>query len=171
VIVVSDTTPLNYLILLGSVDVLPTIFGDVYAPSAVLNELSHPRSPKAVRAWSARPPAWLTVKDPTNPGPATRLGPGETAAIALAEELKADFILMDERKGSREAVGRGLRVAGTLVIIEQAGARGLLDYEETRDRLVNETSFYVGPEVLKASEERFRELRREQERDEPETPQ
>lgn len=163
-IVVSDTTPLNYLILLDSADVLPAIFGRVHAPSSVMNELAHPRGPESVRAWAVSPPGWLTVRDPTHPEPALRFGPGETAAIALAEELNADFILMDERKGSREALGRGLRVAGTLVILEQAGARGLLDYENTRDRLVRETSFYVSPEVLRASEARFRELRREHER-------
>ena len=49
-IVVSDTTPLNYLILIDSVHVLPMLFGSVYAPSAVLRELLHPKTPDAVRA-------------------------------------------------------------------------------------------------------------------------
>jgi predicted nucleic acid-binding protein len=45
-IVVSDTTPLNYLILIGAAHVLPELFGRVYAPTAVIKELSHARSPK-----------------------------------------------------------------------------------------------------------------------------
>jgi hypothetical protein len=48
-IVVSDTTPLNYLILTETDHALPAIFGRVYVPSAVLIELSHPRSPEVVR--------------------------------------------------------------------------------------------------------------------------
>jgi predicted nucleic acid-binding protein len=175
-IVVSDTTPLNYLILIDVADVLPTLFGRVYAPSAVLTELSHPRGPEAVQAWAASPPGWLTVQDPARTDPALRLGPGKSAAIALAAELRADFVLMDERRGTRAAERRGLRVAGALVIMQQAGARGLLDYEATRDRLVDETSFYVTDDVLWKSGGRFRELRRareqargeERERDEPE---
>lgn len=61
--VVSDTSPLNYLILVGCVNVLPQIFGQVYAPPLVLIELGHPRSPVAVRTWAASPPEWLTLKD------------------------------------------------------------------------------------------------------------
>ena len=56
-IVVSDTTPLNYLILIDAADVLPKLFGQVYAPSAVLTELSHTRSPELVRKWASGLPA------------------------------------------------------------------------------------------------------------------
>ena len=55
-IVVSDTTPPNYLILIDSVHVLPTLFGRVYAPSAVMQELSHPKTPERFgRGRAARP--------------------------------------------------------------------------------------------------------------------
>ena len=64
-IVVSDTSPLNYLILTDSIDVLPAIFGRVYAPSAVVNELSHPRSPQEVRTWASSLPEWLRGQYPT----------------------------------------------------------------------------------------------------------
>jgi predicted nucleic acid-binding protein len=157
VIVVSDTTPLNYLILTETLHVLPALFGQVYIPSAVLSELSHAKSPDTVRAFAASPPEWLTVRDPTRTDLTLKLGSGETAAIALAEELKADWVLMDERKGSREAQSRGLRVVGTLTILEEAGAKGLLDYEQTRDRLIGETTFYATKEVLRESERRYRE--------------
>ena len=64
-IVVSDTTPLNYLILIEEAQVLPALFGRVYASTAVLQELSDPRSPQPVRAWASSPPEWLTVQEPT----------------------------------------------------------------------------------------------------------
>ncbi len=108
-IVVSDTTPLNYLILIESAHVLPALFGRVYAPPAVIRELSHPRSPERVRQWGDSPPGWLTVQGPTHTDPSLKLGPGETEAIALAQELKADWVLLDERKGSRG--GRGARAS------------------------------------------------------------
>jgi predicted nucleic acid-binding protein len=155
-IVVSDTTPLNYLILIDAVQVLPALLGRVYAPSAVIRELAHPRSPEPVRRWADTLPEWLTVQEPTRIDSSLRLGPGEAAAIALAEELKADWVLLDERKGSRKAESRGLRVAGTLTIIEEAGAKDLLDYDATRNRLVAETTFYVTDDVLRESEQRFR---------------
>ena len=118
-IVVSDTTPLNYLILTETVHVLPAIFGRVYAPSAVIKELLHPRSPQAVGTWASSPPEWLTVQDPTYTG-AWKLGRRETAAISLALELKADRALIDDRDGSRQATRSGLKVVGTLGILEEA---------------------------------------------------
>jgi hypothetical protein len=91
---------------------------------------------------------------------------GEAEAISLARELGADWVLIDERKASREAEGRGLRVAGTLGILEEAGVLNLLDYEKSRDRLVNETNFFVTDDVLCESEGRYhdRKSAREQER-------
>jgi hypothetical protein len=50
-IVVSDTTPSNYLILVEAARVLPALFGHVYAPPAVMEELEHPRSSQLVREW------------------------------------------------------------------------------------------------------------------------
>jgi predicted nucleic acid-binding protein len=51
-IVVSDTTPLNDLILIDSAHMLPALFGRVFAPSAVIRELAHPRSPELVHRWT-----------------------------------------------------------------------------------------------------------------------
>ena len=58
-LVVSDTSPLNYLILIKSVDVLPSLYGRVAAPRMVLRELLDPEAPPPVRDWAARPPSWL----------------------------------------------------------------------------------------------------------------
>jgi predicted nucleic acid-binding protein len=154
-IVVSDTSPLNYLILIEATHLLPALFGRVYTPQAVIQELTHRGSPEAVRLWATAPADWLSMKEPAHIDPSLKLGPGETAAIALAEELKADWVLVDERKGSREALKRGFRVAGTFSILEEAGARGLVDYTNARDRLVNQTNIYVTEDVLRQSEQRY----------------
>ena len=158
-IVVADTTPLNYLVLIEVVQVLPALFGHVYAPPAVMRELSHSRGPEPVRNWANSPPDWLTVREPGHMDETLSriLHKGEVEAILLARELCADWVLIDERKASRVAASRGLRVAGTLGILEEAGARNLLDYEKSRDHLVNETSFYVRDDVLLESVRRYHE--------------
>jgi predicted nucleic acid-binding protein len=49
VIVVADTSPLNYLILIDQADLLPSLFGEVLLPHAVHRELQHPKTPERVR--------------------------------------------------------------------------------------------------------------------------
>jgi predicted nucleic acid-binding protein len=162
-IVVCDTSPINYLILTESVDVLTAIFGRVYAPSAVIKELSHPRSPEAVRTWATNPPEWLAVQDPTYIDPSLQLGVGETAAISLALELNADLVLIDERKGHKADQQRGLKATTTLGILEEANHRGLLDFERTLKRLDEETTFYVAENVLEEFRRRARDHKLTQE--------
>ena len=58
-IVVADTSPLNYLIRLGHPDVLQKIYGRVLVPRAVLIEMQHPEAPSEVRAWASAPPVWI----------------------------------------------------------------------------------------------------------------
>ncbi len=48
-IVVSDTSPLSYLVLIEEVEVLPAIFGRVVIPPAVVEELQAPGAPDAVK--------------------------------------------------------------------------------------------------------------------------
>jgi predicted nucleic acid-binding protein len=119
-IVVSDTSPLNYLVLVGAIDVLPDLFGEVYAPPAVLVELQHPRTPDVVKDWSQAPPNWLR---------------SEADAIALALEMGASAVLVDEKKGRRTAIAQGLAVLSTLTVLELAADRDLLDLRATLDAL------------------------------------
>lgn len=51
--VIADTSPVNYLVLIGSVDILPQLYGRVLVPPSVCSELQHPRAPETVRAWTA----------------------------------------------------------------------------------------------------------------------
>jgi len=61
-IVVSDTSSLNYLILTDYEDVLPTLFGQIIIPQAVLNELQHARTPEKIKNWVSTKPTWLEVR-------------------------------------------------------------------------------------------------------------
>ncbi len=171
-IVVSDTTPLNYLILTEAIHVLPAIFGRVYAPPAVIEELSHRRSPEAVRTWASSPPEWLTVQEPTHAG-TSKLGRGETATISLALELKADRVLIDDRDGSRQATRSGLKVVGTLGILEEAAKRGIINIEQKTKEL-KETNFRASDNLYQTVLERVsqQELAREptEQKEESSTP-
>jgi len=147
-IVVSDTSPLNYLILIGESDLLQRLYGDVVIPPAVHGEFQHPSTPPLVRQWLARPPEWLRIHEPATPPDEllSRLGPGEREAIVLAEELRANAILADERDGRRIAVRRHLTVIGTLQILDSAAESGLIDFPAVLARL-QATTFRVSPRL------------------------
>ncbi|MFN0131288.1 MAG: DUF3368 domain-containing protein [Phycisphaerales bacterium] len=125
-LVVSDTSPLNYLVLIGHDGVLASLFGRVLTVPSVVAELGHTRSPERVRAWAAAPPSWLEIRSPRLVNPSLRLGPGEAEAISLASEVNADAVLIDERRGAQAAAGLGLLVTGTLGVVQLAHEKGLL---------------------------------------------
>ena len=87
-IVVSDTSPLNYLVLIGRAEVLPTLFSRVVAPPAVVGEMLQLGAPKVVANWAASPPKWLEVILPTTFNVNLQLGVGEAEAIALARSSR-----------------------------------------------------------------------------------
>ncbi|HEY1683444.1 MAG TPA: hypothetical protein VGG19_01660 [Tepidisphaeraceae bacterium] len=153
-IVVSDTSPLNYLVLIDAIDVLPKLFGQVSVPSRVMEELGHPRTPDAVKLWSKSPPAWLLIRTPlTAIGEDTLLDPGESQAIALAHELHAAALLIDEKQGRRIAREHGFITIGTITILELAARQNLLDLKSAFDRL-ERTSFQITPALINAALDR-----------------
>lgn len=88
------------------------------------------------------------MRRPTTPLTLPRLDAGETEAIALAIEIGADALLLDEQAGRREATRRGLRVAGTLSVLDEADRAGLLDFEKAVAAL-EKTSFRLSGKVLR----------------------
>jgi len=146
-IVVADTSPLNYLILIGHVGVLPRLYARVLIPPAVVSELRNPSAPGAVREWMASQPAWIEVVSPLKTGVFASLDLGECQAIALAVESGAGALLIDDLAGRREAMRRGLAVAGTLSVLDDADQGGLLSFDDAVARLRN-TSFRLSQAVL-----------------------
>jgi predicted nucleic acid-binding protein len=130
-IVVSDTSPLNYLILLRQQELLPNLFGRVFIPPAVADELAHLRAPESVRNWIARPPNWVEIKGPCSTDPTIGLGAGERQAICLAAEMNADLLLADDKSARRLARQKGLAVTGTLGVLELAATRRLIELRPT----------------------------------------
>jgi predicted nucleic acid-binding protein len=147
-LVVADTGPINYLILIGCVELLPSLFETVLLPAAVAAELKAADAPTKVQEWIARPPSWAEIRnDPPAFDPLLEsLDAGEKAAIALARIWQADLLLMDERDGVKVARKKGLRVTGTLGVLDLAAERGLVDFAEAVQQL-QRTSFHR-PEAL-----------------------
>jgi predicted nucleic acid-binding protein len=136
-IVVADTSPLNYLVLIGHVEILPHFYQRVLVPSSVWQELQDVNTPEAVRSWSANPPAWLEVRQLENPPDASLdfLDRGEREAIALALESGADRLIADETLAREEAKRRNVSVIGTLGVLRNAARADLLVLPEALSKL------------------------------------
>ena len=154
ILVVADTSPLNYLIQIHCQELLPTLYQRVFVPTAVIRELAHIRAPAMVRAWLSNVPEWLEIREVQTPPDVTLagLGPGEREAIQLAQEEHADLLLIDERMGAKLAKRQGLEVTGTLGILLLAARSGLVDIDAAIKKL-QATDFRCSPQL-------FEELRR-----------
>jgi predicted nucleic acid-binding protein len=147
--VVSNTSPLNYLILIEAIDVLALLYERVVISPSVYQELRAPKTPEVVRRWIEHHPDWLE----TSPEPGSvdlelaSLHAGERDAISLALHLKAEALIIDERHGRNEAERRGLTVVGTLGVLLSAHERGFIDIHDSISRL-RRTTFHVSPKLL-----------------------
>ena len=153
-LIVSDTSPLNYLVLIGAVDLLPKLVSGVLIPPAVAAELANPRTPQAVRQWISNPPPWIQIVAPLRVDVSLDLDRGETEAISLAVERGIRTILIDERKGFSVAKSRGLEPLGLLAILEVSAARGLFDFDDAILRL-RTTSFHFTERLITEAKARL----------------
>lgn len=146
-IVVSDTSPLTSLAAIGRFDLLRRLFGKIHIAPGVWEELNqggrrHPGSSEVENAsWVQR----HEVGDENLVVVLRRdLDRGEAETLALALELKADIVLLDEQEGRRAATRLGLRPLGVLGLLLEAKQRG--EIEEIRsllDALRNRAGFFL----------------------------
>ncbi len=156
-VIVSDATPLNYLVLIDAVELLPRLFSKVLIPPAVKSELSSDSAPVVVLDWLQQV-SWLKIIAPKQGDYCLGLDAGETESIALAEELGIEQILMDERKGRRVATQRGLLTVGTLAVLERSAAQGWIDFGEHIRRL-RTTTFRIHEQLIEEASERLKAKR------------
>ena len=137
-IVFSDTTPLRSLLKINRLDLLKKLFGDVLIPQAVFDELTDDERFR-LEADQIREKKFIVVKPVNNPEStnilkrATGLDQGESEAIVLTDELKADLLLMDEAKGRNVSAQMGLRIMGTIGILMAAYEEDELSSDEVRE--------------------------------------
>lgn len=151
-IVVADSSPLHYLILIGQTTLLRELYGEVMIPDAVIAELTAPGSPTLVKTWLSEMPDWLTVLRVSSEavaGVTASLDLGERAAIALAESVRADLLLMDDADARREARRRHIRVTGLVGVLIAAAERNLIDVQDVLTRL-GSTNFYIDESLIES---------------------
>ena len=137
-IVVSDTTPLISLLKINRIDLLEKLFGKVLIPDAVFSELTVDERFR-LEADQIRQKEFIVVKSVANSEAAsllrraTGLDQGESEAIVLTDEWKADLLLMDEAKGRNVSAQMGLRIMGTIGILMAAYEEQELTADEVKD--------------------------------------
>jgi predicted nucleic acid-binding protein len=147
-IVVGDTSPVRALVHVGRLDLLPALFEDVVVPPAVVDELRAPAGPFTpidVRQMPA-----LRIVQPLDMDRILQfsriLDRGESEALALALEIHADVVLMDELAGRAVAESVGLVPIGVVGILLRAKANNLvIEVKPLLDRMIHELKFFVSP--------------------------
>lgn len=158
-IIVADTAPIHYLILIDEIEVLRTLAGRVIVPQAVFQELQAAGAPEQVRRWIGSQPDWFEVRQANTSlfTPRKKIGAGETEAIALAIELKADALLIDDSDAIKEAHRLQIPTLRLFNILEDAAKKNLLDLPQAVEK-IKRTNFHLPPaELTEAMLERDRQ--------------
>lgn len=160
-IVVSDTTPLIGLASIGRLDVLQKLFGEVYIPRAVYDEtVTHGRVESIAKQEVDRA-GWIQVMDVQDRLAVNvlldEMDLGEVETIILAGEIRADWVLMDEKKGRRKLSQLNIPKIGTLGILLKAKQIGLIPNLRDEIEKLQKTGFSISQsvveEILKAAED------------------
>lgn len=147
--IIADTSPLNYLILIDAAEVLPKIFQKVVIPKAVQSELLDIGASEKVQKWIQSAPNWLEIEKVDKIDRNINLGLGEVEVISLAVEISADLILLDDKAARSSATQRNLQVIGTLGVLKLADEQKFIDFEIALKRL-QKTNFRASKVLLEA---------------------
>ncbi|MBL8211246.1 MAG: DUF3368 domain-containing protein [Bryobacterales bacterium] len=154
-VVVADTSPLNYLILIDCVELLRDLYTRIVIPTVVLDELSAVGAPPQVIHWVWSRPAWVEVRSAPGGGcfpneiDASALDAGEAAAIRLALSEPDSLLLIDETAGRSVATRLGVANTGTLGVLLAGAKEGLIDLRSSLTRL-QQTNFRISKGLVDA---------------------
>jgi predicted nucleic acid-binding protein len=147
-VVIADTSPLNYLILVGAVEILPHLYDRVTIPDVVLRELTDEDAPEQVAGWARRRPDWIEVQATVSEHSSLQgLDEGESAAILLAQQQAEVLLLIDDATGRAEAVKPGIPTMGTLGVLRAASLQGFIALPVVLARLLA-TNFRVAKSLV-----------------------
>ncbi len=146
-IVVSNTSPIFYLSTIGQLDLLRQLYNEILIPTTVFNEITNVGNTD----FSARVVpklSWIKTQSAADRALvrtlSKELDPGEAEAIALAVELKADRLLIDERLGRSAALRLGLKITGVLGILVAAKRNNLIqEVKPLLDILIDRVGFWI----------------------------
>lgn len=151
-VVISDTSPLIHLTACEQVELLHTLYGEIVIPSSVEEELRFKSKDEKIKQ-QIFSFDWIKVKTATDKKLVAdldkRLGGAEAEAIALAVELKADLLLIDERKGRLAARELHLKTGGVLSVLIEAKKKNLIESVTTLiEKMVAITGFRISNELF-----------------------
>jgi predicted nucleic acid-binding protein len=106
-VVVADTSPINYLVLIGQIDLLTRLYTRILIPPAVLAELKHPLAPKPVREWACDTPKWLEVLSPKDSLTLARLDLGKPRRSLSQLKCMPRYYLLMSRPDGRKQFAEG----------------------------------------------------------------
>ena len=143
-LVISDCSTITNLIQIGELSILEKLFKEIIIPEKVYEELAIFEKQKD----QIEDLDWIVVSSVLNQSAVLTLSevldPGEAEAIVLAEELKADFLIIDERKGRRVAEEPGIKIVSLLGILIQAKKVGhISQLKPLLDKLIHNIGFRV----------------------------
>ena len=150
-IVVSNASPIMNLACVGHLELLQQLYGSVIIPGAVYREITVSGAGEAGAA-EVQALEWIQVREVADRALATslqiELDEGEAEAVALAVELKADLLLVDERRGRAVAARLGLTVIGLLGVLVEAKHQGYLPaIKPVLDALLVQAGFWVSQQL------------------------
>ena len=150
-IVVSDTSPLINLAAVGHLDLLRQLYQHVIIPQAIYDEIviAGAGQPGAVEVKTA---GWIETRRLHDQALVDvlllELDRGEAEALALATELRADLLLIDESKGRALATRLGFTYIGLLGVLVQAKQRGIIvAVKPILDDLIAKAGFWIGGDL------------------------
>lgn len=150
-IVVSDTSPLINLAIIGELNLLPRIFGNIIVPAAVFDEITV-QGADMPGADEIRMADWIEVRQCQDQALFHALkrivDAGEAEAIVVALEVKADLLLLDERLGRRLARDYNLKILGLLGVLKIAKRKGFLHaVKPSIDKLIRDAGFRISQQL------------------------
>ena len=153
-IVVSDTTAITHLATIGALNILHQLYPTIYIPEAVYLELTSNKNHKP-GAYETKSFPWIKTLQAKNRSEVKSLNEtldlGESEAIALAKEIKADILIIDEKHGREIAEAMGIEIIGVVgIFLEAKRANIISDIKPYLDHLKC-TGFRLSPKNLRCS--------------------
>ncbi len=150
-IIVSNTSPLNNLAAIDQLDLLRELYSTIMIPEGVYQELMAVETPIHVST-QIQTTQWIKVEKVASLTQIAllqqQLDRGEAEAIALAIQLKADLLLIDEKQGRRVANNLNITLTGILGILITAKQKGLIkDVKPLLEKLKNQAGFWIKPNL------------------------
>jgi hypothetical protein len=176
-LVVSDTSPIIFFSKIGELNLLKELYSEIFIPFAVWEELIYPLSkpdddvPSDIKyEIMAKEEGWLIVKDPKSKkyqemalNLTKELGRGEAYAIALSLDLRADFLLINDKKANMIAESKGIRTKWSTEILLDALDKGLIgdfhEFNEILDQMI-ETGLWMEKSQYKKTLEKAKNIKK-----------